>query len=93
MREAIGFIAAIADRRGIALKLTATASELQVKGDPVQLQQVLLNLIINAMDAISEADGKEREVTVATSLREGLRRNQDRRHRSWNRGRRPQEGL
>ena len=66
VREAIGFIAAVAGRRGIALKLTATASELQVNGDPVQLQQVLLNLMVNAMDAISDANGREREVTVAT---------------------------
>jgi signal transduction histidine kinase len=67
VREAIGFIAAISDRRGVTLKLTATASELRVNGDPVQLQQVLLNLMINAMDAISEADSKIREMTVATA--------------------------
>jgi signal transduction histidine kinase len=67
VREAIGFIAAIADRRGIVLKLTATPSELRVNGDPVQLQQVLLNLIINAMDAVSDADSKIREVSVATA--------------------------
>ncbi|HEX7791127.1 MAG TPA: ATP-binding protein [Afipia sp.] len=67
VREATGFIAAISDRRGVTLKLTATASELRVNGDPVQLQQVLLNLMINAMDAISEADNKIREMTVATA--------------------------
>ena len=39
---------------------------LHVKGDPVQLQQVVLNLIINAMDAISDADMKKREVNVST---------------------------
>jgi signal transduction histidine kinase len=39
-----------------------------VKGDPVQLQQVILNLIINAIDAISEAGMKEREVSVTTAL-------------------------
>lgn len=67
VREATGFIAAIADRRGIALKLTATPSELRVNGDPVQLQQVLLNLMINAMDAVSDADSKMREVSVTTA--------------------------
>jgi signal transduction histidine kinase len=39
-----------------------------VKGDAVQLQQVVLNLIINAMEAISEAEAKEREVSVTTNL-------------------------
>src|ERR1700716_2356606 len=42
--------------------------KLNVKGDAVQLQQVVLNLIINAIDAISEAEAKEREVSVTTNL-------------------------
>jgi signal transduction histidine kinase len=40
---------------------------LRVKGDPVQLQQVILNLIINAMEAISEADARMGEVSVSTA--------------------------
>jgi signal transduction histidine kinase len=67
VREAIGFVAAVADRRGVALKFAAVPGELRVKGDPVQLQQVILNLIINAMDAISEADAQAREVSVSTA--------------------------
>ena len=44
-------------------------ADLYVKGDAVQLQQVFLNLIIdNAMDAISEAEAKERKISVTTSL-------------------------
>jgi len=44
----------------------------QVDGDPVQLQQVLLNLIMNAADAMSElASG--REITLSTSLSEEAR--------------------
>jgi C4-dicarboxylate-specific signal transduction histidine kinase len=49
------------------LKFAATSSKLRVKGDPVQLQQVILNLIINAMDAISETEGSAREVSVSTA--------------------------
>jgi signal transduction histidine kinase len=64
-REAIGLVAAIAERRGVALKFSATRSELRVKGDSVQLQQVILNLIINAMDATADADTQVREVTVS----------------------------
>jgi signal transduction histidine kinase len=40
--------------------------DLHVKGDPVQLQQVVLNLIINAMDAISDANTAKREISVWT---------------------------
>jgi signal transduction histidine kinase len=68
VRQAIGFVAAVAHKRNIALKCSTTSADLNVKGDAVQLQQVLLNLIINAMDAISEAEAKEREIGVTTSV-------------------------
>ena len=68
VRQAMGFVTAVAHGRGIALKYVPTSAELNVKGDAVQLQQVVLNLIINAMDAISEAEAKDREVSVTTSL-------------------------
>jgi signal transduction histidine kinase len=67
VREAIGLVEAVTDRRGIALRFAATSGDLYVKGDPVQLQQVILNLIINAVDAISDADDKEREVNISTA--------------------------
>lgn len=64
--EAIGLAAAVADGRRIALSYVPAVTALPIKGDPVQLQQVILNLIINAMDAISDADMKKRDVSVAT---------------------------
>lgn len=66
VREAIGLAAAVADGRRIALSYVPAVTALPIKGDPVQLQQVVLNLIINAMDAISDADMKKREVGVTT---------------------------
>jgi C4-dicarboxylate-specific signal transduction histidine kinase len=66
VRQVIGFVTAVADGRDIALKCGTTSAELNVKGDAVQLQQVVLNLIINAIDAISETE--EREVSVTTNL-------------------------
>jgi signal transduction histidine kinase len=68
VRQVIGFVTAVAHGRDIALKCVTSSADLQVKGDAVQLQQVILNLIINAMDAISEAQAKEREVSVTTDL-------------------------
>jgi signal transduction histidine kinase len=67
VREAIGFVAAVTDRRDVDLKFTAAPNELRVKGDVVQLQQVIVNVIINAMDAILEADPRVREVNVSTA--------------------------
>jgi signal transduction histidine kinase len=68
VREVIGFVGAVARGRDIALKCATTSVELRVKGDAVQLQQVILNLIINAMDAISQTEAKQREVNVTTNL-------------------------
>ena len=66
VREAIGLVRALADGRRIALAYTPTPADMHVLGDPVQLQQVVLNLIINAMDAVSDGDIKKREVSVST---------------------------
>lgn len=70
VREAIGLVRAVAEGRRITLTYTPVLADLHVKGDPVQLQQVVLNLIINAMDAISDADTGKREVSVWT-VRDG----------------------
>lgn len=70
VREAIDLVKAVALGRRIMLTYLPTLADLHVKGDPVQLQQVVLNVIINAMDAISDADTGKREVSVS-SLRVG----------------------
>ncbi len=66
VREAIDLVKALAEGRRITLSYLPALAGLHVKGDPVQLQQVILNLIINAMDAISDADTGKREVSVST---------------------------
>jgi signal transduction histidine kinase len=66
VREAIGFLRALADGRGIALMYAPAATELPIRGDVVQLQQVVLNLIMNAMDAISGVQVGKREIGVTT---------------------------
>ena len=68
VRQVIGLVAAMAHGRDIALKCCTTAADLHVKGDAVQLQQVFLNLMINAMDSISEAEANKREISVTTNL-------------------------
>jgi signal transduction histidine kinase len=49
--EVIGFVSAL-EGRGVILKYAPASTTLRVKGDPIQLQQVVLNLIMNAIDAV-----------------------------------------
>lgn len=54
MREAFDFLALQASARNVAFYLQTSPQALRVKGDPVQLQQVILNLIVNSMDAMAK---------------------------------------
>jgi signal transduction histidine kinase len=59
MRETFELLSAQASARDIVLYLQASPEALHVKGDPVQLQQVILNLIVNSMDAMGATpDGR-----------------------------------
>jgi signal transduction histidine kinase len=53
MGEAFKFLSVQASARNIALYLQTSPGELRIKGDPVQLQQVILNLVVNSMDAMA----------------------------------------
>ena len=56
-------------RKNITVVHTADSLVPLVSGDPVQLQQVVLNLLVNASEAIGNAPDGPREITVTTALR------------------------
>ncbi len=67
---AIRIIHGEAERRGISLASDQKADRLPVRADKVHLQQVVLNLATNAMDAMLDAVA-EKKLTFATSLAKG----------------------
>jgi PAS domain S-box-containing protein len=60
-----------AETRKVTLALDLAPTVLPVRGDRVQLQQVLLNILLNAMDALSGSGREERRVSVRTQLVDG----------------------
>jgi PAS domain S-box-containing protein len=59
----------IANKR-IVLQLDLTPGLPEVMGDRVQLQQVIINLMINAIQAMADVDGRIRRLLVRSSLDE-----------------------
>jgi signal transduction histidine kinase/ABC-type uncharacterized transport system substrate-binding protein len=53
MREAFDFLAVQATSSNVALYFEAFPDVLPIKGDAVQLQQVILNLMVNSIEAMS----------------------------------------
>ena len=62
--EVIALVRADAAARSVKLEVQASSGLPRVSGDRVHLQQVLLNLIINAMDAMNEISQDIRRVIV-----------------------------
>lgn len=69
VREVLAFVAAQALACRVTLNAALTARALPVSGDRTQLQQIVLNLVMNGIEALADRDG-ERRITVRSSLTE-----------------------
>jgi signal transduction histidine kinase len=68
VREVLAITRADLITRNISVSTQLDAQAALVLADPVQLQQVLLNLIVNAAEAMSASAPGQRQLTIATRL-------------------------
>jgi PAS domain S-box-containing protein len=67
IREVAGLLSREALGSGISIRLELSPDLLPVRGDRIQLQQVILNLMLNAMDAMRETAEHDRRLGISTS--------------------------
>ena len=68
--EVVEMISSTAARRQVRIQSVSEPSRAQVVGDAVQLQQVVMNLLANAIDAVVQGHGP-RTVIIRTGLADG----------------------
>ena len=69
-RETVQFLSALASARKVVLDSAISVVPLPIRGDRIQLQQVILNLVVNAMDAMSHVPSEGRKITIQTARNE-----------------------
>ena len=66
-RETVEFLSALAVARKVELISLITPDALPILGDRIQLQQVILNLVVNAIDAMADMPSGNRTISIRTA--------------------------
>lgn len=66
-RETLAFLSALAHGRNVDISGEIASDPVPVRGDRVQLQQVILNLVMNAIEAMKDMPSESRSIKVRTS--------------------------
>ncbi|EJN13563.1 histidine kinase [Bradyrhizobium sp. YR681] len=69
--EVFRFLSVQAITNDVELATEPSSSDIRVKGDKVQLQQAILNLVVNGMDAVAHLPNDRRRVVGRTRLLDG----------------------
>ena len=67
VQETIRFLSALAVGRKFEMVNVITPDALPILGDRIQLQQVILNLVINGIDAMRDTPSENRIISIRTS--------------------------
>ncbi len=66
-RETVEFLSTLAIGRKVELVSVITPNALPILGDRIQLQQVILNLVVNGIDAMRDTPSANRIINIRTS--------------------------
>jgi PAS domain S-box-containing protein len=69
--EALLFLGHEVESRGVTVSHDLAPGAPRILADRVQLQQVIVNLAVNAMQATADAETRERRITIRTTVSEG----------------------
>ena len=67
VRQTVEFFSSLAVARNFELVSVITPDALPILGDHVQLQQVILNLVVNGIDAMKDTPSENRIISIRTS--------------------------
>jgi signal transduction histidine kinase len=67
VQETVGLLSAVAAGRNVTLSSFLAPVALPIICDHIQLQQVIINLVVNAMDAIKDTPLEKRTISIRTS--------------------------
>lgn len=71
IEEAVGFLRHELQGKGVTVSLALAPDLPPVRADRTQLQQVVVNLAVNAIQAMANADAASRTLTLASEVAEG----------------------
>ena len=67
VHDSVEFLSSLAVGRGVELLRVIAPHPLPILGDRIQLQQVILNLVVNGIDAMRDTPGENRVISIRTS--------------------------